>query len=105
MSKIVNAQRFSEKTFEKDIDNSFHLFVKENIWIDKNNSRINIPFFLKEYLYDLNYDENRMINCILKEIYKDPFLYKELRKMEIKMSAGKMIIRYYKEYDKPMNSI
>ena len=96
---------FSEKTFEKDIDNSFHLFVKENIWIDKNNSRINIPFFLKEYLYDLNYDENRMINCILKEIYKDPFLYKELRKMEIKMSAGKMIIRYYKEYDKPMNSI
>jgi serine/threonine protein kinase len=96
---------FSEKTFDKDIDNSFHLFVKENIWIDNNNSRINIPFFLKEYLFDLNYDENKMINMILKEIYKDPFLYKELRKMEIKMSAGKMIIRYYKEYDKPMNII
>ena len=96
---------FSEKTFDKDIDNSFHLFVKENIWIDNNNSRINIPFFLKEYLFDLNHDENKMINLILKEMYKDPFLYKELRKMEIKMSAGKMIIRYYKEYDKPMNII
>ena len=96
---------FSEKTFEKDIDNSFHLFVKENIWIDNNNSRINLPFFLKEYLFDLNYDENKMINMLLKEIYKDPFMYKELRKMEIKMAAGKMIIRYYKEYDKPMSNI
>ena len=96
---------FSEKTFEKDLDNSFHLFVKENIWIDNNNSRINIPFFLKEYLYDLDNDENRMINMILKEIYKDPFMYKEYRKMEIKMSAGKIFVRYYKEYDKSMNSI
>ena len=96
---------FSEKTFEKDLDNSFHLFVKENIWIDNNNSRINIPFFLKEYLYDLDNDENSMINMILKEIYKDPFMYKEYRKMEIKMSAGKIFVRYYKEYDKSMNSI
>ena len=37
---------FSEKTFEKDIDNSFHLFVKENIWIDKNNSRISLYILL-----------------------------------------------------------
>ena len=92
---------FSEKTFEKDIENSFHLFVKDNIWIDDNNSRINIPFFLKEYLFDLNNDENKMINIFLKEIYKDPFMYKEYRKMEIKMSAGKIFVRYYKEYDKP----
>ena len=96
---------FSEKTFDKDLDNSFHLFVKDNIWIDNNNSRINVPFFLKEYLYDLDNDENKMINMILKEIYKDPFMYKEYRKMEIKMSAGKIFVRYYKEYDKSMNSI
>ena len=96
---------FSEKTFDKDLDNSFHLFVKDNIWIDNNNSRINIPFFLKEYLYDLDNDENKMINMMLKEIYKDPFMYKEYRKMEIKMSAGKIFVRYYKEYDKSTNSI
>jgi serine/threonine protein kinase len=96
---------FSEKTFEKDIENSFHLFVKDNIWIDDNNSRINIPFFLKEYLFDLNNDENKMINIFLKEIYKDPFMYKEYRKMEIKMSAGKIIVRYYKEYDKPNRNV
>jgi len=25
---------FNDKTFDRDLDNSFHLFVKENIWID-----------------------------------------------------------------------
>ena len=60
---------------------------------------------MKEYLYDLDNDENKMIKMILKEIYKDPFMYKEYRKMEIKMSAGKIFVRYYKEYDKSMNSI
>ena len=84
---------------------SYHLFVKDNIWIDDNNSRINIPFFLKEYLFDLNNDENKMINIFLKEIYKDPFMYKEYRKMEIKMSAGKIFVRYYKEYDKPNRNV
>ena len=82
-------------------DNSFHLFVKDNVWIDNNNTQINVPYFLKEYLFDLNNDENKMINLLLKEIYKDPFMYKEYRKMEIKMSAGKIFVRYYKEYDKP----
>ena len=96
---------FSEKTFDKDIDNSFHLFVKDNIWIDNNNSRINVPYFLKEYLFDLNYDENRMINMLLKEMYKDPFMYKEYRKMEIKLTSGKIFVRYYKEYDKPATNI
>ena len=96
---------FSEKTFDKDIDNSFHLFVKDNIWIDNNNSRINVPYFLKEYLFDLNYDENRMINMLLKEMYKDPFMYKEYRKMEIKLTSGKIFVRYYKEYDKPVTNI
>ena len=96
---------FSEKTFDKDLDNSFHLFVKDNIWIDNNNSRINIPNFVKEYLFDLNNDENKVINMFLKEIYKDPFMYKEYRKMEIKMSAGKISVRYYKEYDKLMQNV
>ena len=96
---------FSEKTFDKDIDNSFHSFVKDNIWIDNNNSRINVPYFLKEYLFDLNYDENRMINMLLKEMYKDPFMYKEYRKMEIKLTSGKIFVRYYKEYDKPVTNI
>ena len=95
---------FSEKTFDKDLDNSFHLFVKDNIWIDGNNLIINIPFFLKEYLYDLDNDEDRMINIFLKEIYKDPFMYKEYRKMQIKLSAGKIFVRYYKEYDKPQRN-
>jgi len=91
---------FSEKTFDKDIDNSFHLFVRDNVWIDNNNSRINVPYFLKEYLFDINYDENKMINMFLKEMYKAPFMYKEYRKMEIKNTSGKLSIRYYIEYDK-----
>ena len=105
LTKEIPSICFSEKTFEKDIENSFHLFVKDNIWIDDNNSRINIPFFLKEYLFDLNNDENKMINIFLKEIYKDPFMYKEYRKMEIKLSAGKIFVRYYKEYDKPNRNV
>ena len=96
---------FSEKTFDKDLDNSFHLFVKDNIWIDGNKSAINVPFFLKDYLYDLDNDENRMIDIFLKEIYKDPFMYKEYRKMQIKLSAGKIFVRYYKEYDKPQRNV
>ena len=94
---------FSEKTFDKDLDNSFHLFVKENIWIDNDNTQINVPYFLKEYLFDLNNDENKMINMLLKEIYKDPFLDNEYKKMEKKLLDKKLIVRYYKEYeyDKP----
>jgi hypothetical protein len=94
---------FSEKTLDKDLDNSFHLFVKDNIWLDNENSQINIPYFLKEYLFDLNYDENKMIKMLLKEIYKDPFLDNEYKKIEKKMLTGKLYVRYYKEYeyDKP----
>ena len=60
---------------------------------------------MKEYLFDLNNDENKMINIFLNEIYKDPFMYKEYRKMEIKLSAGKIFVRYYKEYDKPNRNV
>ena len=92
---------FNDKTFDRDLDNSFHLFVKENIWIDNNNSKLNVPFFLKEYLYDLDNDENKTIDIILQELYKDPFMYKEYRKIQCRMLSGKMEVRYYKEYDKP----
>ena len=94
---------FSEKTFDKDLDNSFHLFVKDNVWIDNNNTQINVPYFLKEYLFDLNNDENKMINLLLKEIYKDPFLDNEYKKIEKKLLDKKLNVRYYKEYeyDKP----
>ena len=91
---------FNDKTFDRDLDNSFHLFVKENIWIDDNNSRLNVPYFLKEYLFDFNNDENKMIDVLLQELYKDPFMYKEYRKIQCRMLAGKINIRYYKEYDK-----
>ena len=90
---------FSEKTFDKDLDNSFHLFVKDNVWFDKDNTQINVPYFLKDYLFDLNNDENKMINMLLKEIYKDPFLSNEYNKMKKKMLDGKLIVRYYKEYE------
>ena len=96
---------FSEKTFDKDIDNNFHLFVKDNIWIGNNNSRINIPLFLKKYSYDLDNEQNKMINMLLKEKYKDPFMYKEYQKIKIKMNTGKISVIYYKEYDKSMNGI
>ena len=92
---------FNDKTFDRDLDNSFHLFVKENIWIDNSNSKLNVPYFLKEYLYDLDNDENKTIDIILQELYKDPFMYKEYRKIQCRMLSGKMEVRYYKEYDKP----
>ena len=95
---------FNDKTFDRDLDNSFHLFVRENIWIDDNNSKLNLPYFLKEYLFDLNNDENKMIDVLLQELYKDPFMYKEYRKIQCRMLAGKIIIRYYKEYDKPQRN-
>ena len=95
---------FNDKTFDRDLDNSFHLFVKENIWIDDNNSKLNVPYFLKEYLIDLDNDENKMIDVLLQELYKDPFMYKEYRKMQCRMLAGKIMIRYYKEYDKPQRN-
>ena len=77
--------------------------MKENIWIDNDNTQINVPYFLREYLFDLNNDENKMINMLLKEIYKDPFLDNEYKKMEKKLLDKKLIVRYYKEYeyDKP----
>jgi len=96
---------FNDKTFDRDLDNSFHLFVKENIWIDDNNSKLNIPYFLKEYLYDLDNDENRMINVLLQELYKTPFLYKEYRKIQCRMLGGKIVVRYYKEYDRPQRIV
>ena len=96
---------FNDKTFDRDLDNSFHLFVKENIWIDDNNSKLNIPYFLKEYLYDLDNDENRMINALLQEMYKSPFLYKEYRKIQCRMLGGKIVVRYYKEYDRPQRIV
>ena len=96
---------FNDKTFDKDLNNSFHLFVKENIWIDDNNSKLNVPYFLKEYLYDLDNDENRMINVLLQELYKSPFMYKEYRKLQCRMLSGKIIVRYYKEYDRPQRNI
>ena len=95
----------NDKTFDRDLDNSFHLFVKENIWIDDNNSKLNVPYFLKEYLYDLDNDENRMINVLLQELYKSPFMYKEYRKIQCRMLSGKIVIRYYKEYDRPQRNI
>ena len=95
---------FNDKTFDRDLDNSFHLFVKENIWIDDNNSKLNVPYFLKEYLIDLENDENKMIDVLVQELYKDPFMYKEYRKLQCRMLAGKIIIRYYKEYDKPQRN-
>ena len=96
---------FNDKTFDKDLNNSFHLFVKENIWIDDNNSKLNIPYFLKEYLYDLDNDENRMINVLLQQLYKTPFLYKEYRKIQCRLLAGKIVVRYYKEYDRPQRIV
>ena len=96
---------FNDKTFDRDLDNSFHLFVKENIWIDDNNSKLNIPYFLKEYLYDLDNDENRMINVLLQDLYKTPFLYKEYRKIQCRMLGGKIVVRYYKEYDRPQRIV
>ncbi len=96
---------FNDKTFDRDLDNSFHLFVKENIWIDANNSKLNVPYFLKEYLYDLDNDENKMIDVLLHELYKDPFLYKEYRKIQCRMLSGKIVIRYYKEFDRPQRKV
>ena len=96
---------FNDKTFDRDLDNSFHLFVNENIWIDDNNSRLNVPLFLKEYLYDLDYNENKMLDVLLQELYKDPFLYKEYRKNQCRLLAGKIVVRYYKEYDRPQRII
>ena len=91
---------FNDKTFTRDLDNSFHLFVIENIWIDDNNSKLNVPYFLKEYLIDLDNDEYKMIDTLLKELYKEPFMYPEYRKNQCRMMAGKIVVRYYKEYDK-----
>ena len=65
---------FNDKTFDRDLDNSFHLFVKENIWIDDNNSKLNVPCFLKEYLYDLDNNESKMIDVLLQELYKHPLM-------------------------------
>ena len=96
---------FNDKTFDRDLDNSFHLFVKENIWIDDNNSKLNVPYFLQEYLCDLDNDENKMINTLLQELYKDPFMYKEYRKIQCRMLAGKIVVRYYKEYDRPQRTV
>ena len=96
---------FNDKTFDRDLDNSFHLFVKENIWIDDNNSKLNVPYFLKEYLFDLNNDENKMIDILLQELYKDPFMYKEYRKTQCRILSGKLVVRYYKEYDRPQRKI
>ena len=96
---------FNDKTFDRDLDNSFHLFVKENIWIDDNNSKLNVPCFLKEYLYDLDYNENKMIDVLLQELYKHPFMYKEYRKMQCRLLSGKIVVRYYKEYDRPQRNV
>ena len=96
---------FNDKTFDRDLDNSFHLFVKDNIWIDDNNSKLNVPYFIKEYLFDLNNDENKIIDIILQELYKAPFLYKEYRKTQCRILAGKIVIRYYKEYDRPQRNV
>ena len=96
---------FNDKTFDRDLDNSFHLFVKENIWIDDNNSKLNVPYFLQEYLCDLDNDEDKMINTLLQELYKDPFMYKEYRKIQCRMLAGKIVVRYYKEYDRPQRTV
>jgi hypothetical protein len=96
---------FNDKTFDRDLDNSFHLFVIENIWIDANNSKLNIPYFLKEYLNDLDNNESKMIDVLLHELYKDPFLYKEYRKIQCRMLSGKIVIRYYKEFDRPQRNV
>ena len=96
---------FNDKTFDRDLDNSFHLFVKENIWIDNINSKLNVPFFLKEYLYDLDNNENKMIDVLLQELYKDPFMYKEYRKIQCRLLMGKIVVRYYTEYDRPQRII
>ena len=96
---------FNDKTFDRDLDNSFHLFVKENIWIDDNNSKLNVPYYLKEYLYDLDNNENKMIDVLLQELYKEPFMYKEYRKNQCRLLAGKIVVRYYKEYDRPQRII
>ena len=95
---------FNDKTFDKDLDNSFHLFVKENIWIDDNKSKLNVPYFLREYLIDLDNDENKMIDVLLHELYKDPFMYKEYRKNQCRILLGKIVVRYYKEYDRPQRN-
>jgi serine/threonine protein kinase len=96
---------FNDKTFDRDLDNSFHLFVKENIWIDDNNSKLNVPLFLKEYLYDLDNNEDKMIDTLLQELYKHPFMYKEYRKMQCRLLSGKIVVRYYKEYDRPQRIV
>ena len=96
---------FNDKTFDRDLDNSFHLFVNENIWIDDNNSKLNVPYFIKEYLFDLNDDQNKIIDILLQELYKDPFMYKEYRKTQCRIIAGKIVVRYYKEYDRPQRNI
>ena len=96
---------FNDKTFDRDLDNSFHLFVQENIWIDNNNSKFNVPYFLKEYLFDLNNDEKKMIDILLQELYKDPYMYKEYRKIQCRMLASKIVIRYYKEFDRPQRNV
>ena len=93
------------KTFDRDLDNSFHLFVNENIWIDDNNSKLNIPYFIREYLFDLDDDENTIIDILLQELYKDPFMYKEYRKTQCRILAGKIVVRYYKEYDRPQRNV
>ena len=91
---------FNDNTFEKDLDNSFYLFVKENIWIDKEEEKIYLPFFIKEYLFDLDYDEKRVINIILKELYKEPYLQNTYKEIEKKVSNKKIGLIYYKEYDR-----
>ena len=94
---------FNDKTFDRDLENSFHLFVKENIWVD--DSKLNVPYYLKEYLYDLDNNENKMIDVLLQELYKDPFMYKEYRKIQCRLLLGKIVVRYYKEYDRPQRNI
>ena len=96
---------FNDKTFDRDLENSFHLFVKENIWVDDNNSKLNVPYYLKEYLYDLDNNEDKMIDVLLQELYKDPFMYKEYRKIQCRLLLGKIVVRYYKEYDRPQRNI
>ena len=94
---------FNDKTFDRDLENSFHLFVKENIWVD--DSKLNVPYYLKEYLYDLDNNENKMIDVLLQELYKDPFMYKEYRKIQCRLLLGKIVVKYYKEYDRPQRNI
>ena len=48
---------------------------------------------------------DKMINTLLQELYKDPFMYKEYRKIQCRMLAGKIVVRYYKEYDRPQRTV